>query len=104
MCTSTAGVRIGSPPTAKSVRSSTRPGSRLTSVDVPPMSKLISRSMPAAAAAARAPTTPPAGPESTVRTASRDASAALMAPPLERITRSRVAPPSRRSPASSRDR
>ena len=68
------------------------------------MSKLISRSMPAAAAAARAPTTPPAGPESTVRTASRDASATLMAPPFERITRSRVALPPCRSPASSCDR
>src|SRR5690348_1308694 len=46
----------------------TAPSLRATSVDVPPMSKVMMRSKPARCATYCAPTMPPAGPESTART------------------------------------
>ena len=52
------------------------PSTRLTSVDVPPMSSVTMRAKPGAPRAIAAPATPPAGPESTVRTGSAAAVAA----------------------------
>ena len=53
------------PATSVSKQRSTSPArSSDTSVDVPPMSNPTARSKPAAAATRAAPTTPPAGPES----------------------------------------
>ena len=57
------------------------------------MSKVIACSRPEARAASKAPATPPAGPESTVRTASRPACAALMLPPFDCMMRSRGGAP-----------
>ena len=53
------------------------------------MSKEMMRSNPLRRAMAAAPTTPPAGPESTVRTGSRAAEARLVIPPLDCITKMR---------------
>ena len=64
--------------------SSTRPTSAL----VPPVSKVISRSAPAARPMAAAAMTPDAGPESTVLTAFAAAERAETLPPLPWITSS----------------
>ena len=53
------------------------------------MSKPMMRSKPAHRATWHAPTTPPAGPDSTVRTGSRAASRAEMMPPEDCITSTR---------------
>ena len=51
------------------------------------MSNVMKRSIPSCAAIAAAPTKPPAGPDSTVRTASSDASSAEIEPPFDWNTR-----------------
>ena len=104
VCKSTAGVRIGIPSIIRSVRSSSRPGQSDTSAEVPPISNVIACSCPAATAAANAPATPPAGPESTVRTACSPAPAALKLPPLDCMIRSPIAPPSAACSESDRSR
>src|SRR6476660_7155426 len=58
-----------------------------TSVDVPPMSKVMMFAKPDAFADRSAPTTPPDGPERIVRTGSRAARSAEMLPPDDCITR-----------------
>ena len=55
------------------------------------MSKAIMRGKPAARATARAPTTPAAGPDRTVRMAMARAAPAEMEPPLDCITCNREA-------------
>jgi hypothetical protein len=55
------------------------------------MSKAMMRSKPLARALPAAPTTPPAGPESTVRTGSLAAAASAAIPPLDCITKIRGA-------------
>ena len=67
-----------------------RPSIRLTSVDVPPMSNVISRSYPAISPTARAPTTPAAGPDRIVRTASCRAVVAAIVPPFDCMMLRRV--------------
>ena len=57
---------MGNPPMFDSLVYVNLPSYSATSVDVPPMSKLITRSIPVSAATAAAPTTPPAGPDRTV--------------------------------------
>ena len=59
-----------------------------TSVDVPPMSKVMRFLYPATRAARNAPTTPPDGPERIVRTGSSAAAVAEILPPEDCITRS----------------
>ena len=56
---------------------------RQTSVLVPPMSQVMTLPKPAARAAPTPAVTPPAGPESTVRTGSRRARARGMTPPFD---------------------
>src|ERR1041384_1503519 len=58
-----------------------------TSVEVPPMSNVITFLIPADCAARNAPTTPPEGPERIVRTGSLAATSAEMLPPDDCITR-----------------
>src|ERR1044072_4197665 len=58
-----------------------------TSVEVPPMSNVITFWIPADWAARKAPTTPPEGPERIVRTGSTAAISAEMLPPEDCITR-----------------
>ena len=94
------GSRTGKSPMRVSLVVAMRPSMRLTSVDVPPMSNEITRDTLAAAATACAPTTPAAGPESTVRTAPARAVAAEIDPPFDCMIDSRVFP----SDASSRPR
>ena len=65
------------------------PSTSETSVEVPPMSKEMIWSKPLARAVAEAPTTPPAGPESTVRTGSRAAVERVVMPPLDCMTKIR---------------
>ena len=65
----------------------TSPSTSATSVDVPPMSNVMIRSIPLRRAIAAAPTMPPAGPDSTVRTGSRAAVARAVIPPLDCITK-----------------
>ena len=65
---STVGSRTGTPPTSRSATRAARPsGRRHTSVDVPPMSNAIAFAKPARRASSPAPTTPPAGPETSNR-------------------------------------
>ena len=64
--------------------------SSATSVDVPPMSKLSRRSMPARRATLSAPVTPPAGPDKMVRTGSRAAACAERMPPEDCMMLSRA--------------
>ncbi len=80
---SSMGTRTGNPLTWPSmvVGGSRLASSRATSVDVPPMSKVSSRSMPARRAMLSAPVTPPAGPDKMVRTGSRAAAGAERMPP-----------------------
>ncbi len=75
-----------------------------TSVEVPPMSKVMIGKQPARAATACAPTTPPAGPERIVRTGSRAAVAAPMMPPEDCMTASRSPRARAASRSSSRPR
>ena len=65
------------------------PSTSATSVEVPPISKEMIRSKPLRRAMAAAPTTPPAGPESTVRTGSRAAERRPVIPPLDCMTKIR---------------
>src|SRR4051794_34446820 len=60
---------------------------KATSVEVPPISKVIMLLRRAAAAARKLPITPPAGPERIVRTGSFAATVAEMLPPDDCITR-----------------
>ena len=66
---SSIGIRTGRPPASPSVVYGGCPSNSATSVDVPPMSKLMKRSTPIWLATAAAPTKPPAGPDRTVLTA-----------------------------------
>ena len=84
----------------ESVDIAIRPSTRLTSVDVPPMSKDTMRRKPAASATTCAPTTPAAGPDNTVRTASARASDEEIDPPFDCMMLRRRPP----SCASSRPR
>ena len=78
---------MGTPATAPPRSMSGSPSStRPTSALVPPMSIVSARSKPAARAAAAAPITPPAGPESASDAAWRAASAAARTPPPDVIT------------------
>ena len=56
---------------------------RATSVDVPPMSKVMIDSMPAARLSQAAPITPALGPDSRVRTGACAAAATEMMPPFD---------------------
>ena len=67
------GTLIGSPAICASLAVLIVPSTSDTSVEVPPMSNAMMFSNPLPRAVAAAPTTPPAGPESTVRTGSRAA-------------------------------
>ena len=87
---SSTGTLTGQPATTVSVVVRGCSSHRDTSVEVPPMSKVMTREWPTSRALRNAPTTPPAGPDSTVCTASCCARAADMTPPLERMTRSRA--------------
>src|ERR1051325_2830927 len=58
-----------------------------TSVDVPPMSKVMMFGDPAASATRKAPTTPPAGPDKILRTGSFAADWGERLPPEDCITR-----------------
>src|SRR5215213_11875563 len=58
-----------------------------TSVEVPPISNVMTFCIPADCAARKAPTTPPEGPERIVRTGSVAAISAEMLPPEDCITR-----------------
>ncbi len=66
------------------------PESSATSVDVPPMSNVITLSIPASSAAYAAPVTPPAGPDNIVVIGARAAFSAEMIPPLDCITCTRT--------------
>src|SRR5262245_2838088 len=77
------GSRTGKSPIRVSLVVAIRPSMRLTSVDVPPISNEITLGIRAAAATAWAPTTPAAGPESTVRTAPARAVDAEIDPPFD---------------------
>ena len=87
------------PPTRVSKLRSTSP-SRIseTSLEVPPMSKPRARSKPAAAATRAAPTTPPAGPESSACGARKRS--AKVNPPEDCISRSREPGSASRSAAT----
>src|SRR3984957_19374880 len=61
-----------------------------TSVEVPPMSKVMKRSVPNARARLAAPITPAAGPDRIVRTGSARARSAPIALPLDCMTRRRA--------------
>ncbi len=76
-------MEIGTWPTTPALVCSGPPGQSETSVEVPPMSKVTTSENPAAAAAQIAPVTPPAGPESTVRTGSCLVSSVVSSPPLD---------------------
>src|SRR5204863_158731 len=87
VCTSTDGNLTGTPPTSRSgTRTACPPGRRQTSVDVPPMSNAIASVKPARRARRPAPTTPPAGPETSSRAGCAAASSAGRTPPDESIT------------------
>ncbi len=66
------------------------------------MSMVMTSRKPAAAATAAAPTTPPAGPERSVRTGARRAWAADMRPPFDCMIRRAPRNPAEPSSASSR--
>ena len=83
------GSRTGKSPTIVSDVVGIAPSIRQTSVDVPPMSKPMTRGYPAASATARAPTAPAAGPERIVRTAAALAAAAESRPPFDCMTANR---------------
>ncbi len=88
---SSIGTPIGTPATIDS-RVSSAPVAAFatkTSVEVPPISNPIILSNPAHCAIRHAPTTPPAGPLSTVRTGSSAATRAAIIPPDDCITSTR---------------
>ncbi len=86
------GARSRTPATSVSYCRSNSPAKCETSVDVPPMSKPITRSKPAAPAVRAMPTMPPAGPERIESLPRNDA--ASVSPPLDCMN-------STRTPASS---
>ena len=88
---SSMGTRTGKPATSASLLGLGSPLTNATSVEVPPMSKVITRSKPLRRAIAAAPTTPPAGPDNTVRTGWRAADSSAVMPPLDCITNTRDA-------------
>ena len=75
------GMLMGRPATCASLAVLGSSSTSETSVEVPPMSKAMIFLKPLARAEAAAPTTPPAGPESTVRTGSRAAVESEVMPP-----------------------
>ena len=83
------GTLMGRPATCASLAVVIAPSTRETSVEVPPMSKAMMRVKPLRRAETEAPTTPPAGPERTVRTGSRAAEASEVMPPLDCMTKMR---------------
>src|SRR5207248_2975876 len=90
---STAGKASGMPPTAPAPSASgAPPTTRLASALVPPMSSVSRSGWPTAAPTRRAPTTPPAGPESANDAACAAAPAGARVPPLEVITRRALIP------------
>src|ERR1051325_4686614 len=89
------GTAIGTPATIDSfVRRIPSRSHNATSVEVPPMSKVMMFAKPPAAPARRAPTPPPAGPDRIARTGSLAAAAAEMRPPDDCMTRNFGAPAS----------
>src|SRR5436190_273335 len=81
------GTATGKPATEASFVVRASPRQRETSVEVPPISKVMMSRKPAAAQTRRAPTTPPAGPERMARTGSAAAVAADTDPPFDCMTR-----------------
>jgi hypothetical protein len=73
-------------------RSAAPPEIRQTSVEVPPISNESASAKPALVAIRAAPTTPPAGPDSSDQEACAAASSRLETPPDERITSGRGSP------------
>ena len=86
--TSIIGTWIGRPhSTSKSVVKEIWPPITVEqSVEVPPMSKVTSRSMPASSATWRAPITPPLGPETQRWTGAAAAASSVSSPPFDLIT------------------
>src|SRR5882757_3288089 len=84
------GTATGKPAAVDSLVVRNSPERSATSVDVPPMSKVMTLSMPANSAAYAAPVTPPAGPDKIVVTGSRAAFAAEITPPLDCIKYTRA--------------
>src|SRR6266851_820922 len=81
------GIATGTPATIDSFVSRIPSRSHsATSVEVPPMSKVMMLAKPAARAERNAPTTPPAGPDRIVRTGSLAAASAEILPPEDCIT------------------
>jgi hypothetical protein len=75
---------------------------RATSVEVPPMSKVMIDSNPAAPATQAAPITPALGPESSVRTGTSRAAATEMIPPLDWLMWGDTVTPRRRTSSAKR--
>ena len=88
------GIAVGCPAISNSRVLSGYPGHKDTSVDVPPMSKEMIRSLPERSAQVSAPITPPAGPERTVCTGSFLARSTGSTPPFDPMILTRVAPAS----------
>src|SRR5258705_12625641 len=84
------GTATGNPATEASFVVRACPRQRETSVEVPPMSKVMMSRVPATAQTRSAPTTPPAGPERIARTGSAAAVPADTDPPLDCMTRREV--------------
>ena len=87
------GARMRTPATSVSKTRSNCPLKCDTSVEVPPMSKPMTRSKPAASDVRTAPTTPPAGPDSMLSLPWK--SRASVSPPLDCMNMSRTAGSSR---------
>ena len=88
------------PPTANSRQRARAPDSIDAALAVvPPMSKEITSLSPSVAATARAPTAPPAGPDSTTRHGCAAAAASVVSPPFDCMSSSGAA-----TPAESRSR
>ena len=75
------------PPTVAEVGCLIKPGHRDTSVEVPPISRVMMSGNPACIAVWKAPTTPPAGPLKMVFTGCSQASVVVMLPPEDCIIR-----------------
>ncbi len=85
--TSMVGARTGRPAISVSVRSWTRPFSMIaTSNVVPPTSVQIASRCPSRRASDATPTTPPAGPDESVRTGRSTARSRVITPPFDCIT------------------
>src|SRR5216683_493391 len=84
------GSLTGWPPILPSVVWAIIPSTRATSVDVPPISRVMACLKPEAPATNAAPTTPAAGPERRVRAASRRAVALEIEPPFDCMMRREV--------------